>query len=522
MADKLSKKQFRDALARMATEFRARIEAGAQGFDPDPDAAARRAQRATKDLRFFARTYFPHFVTTQQSVLHAWLFDRLPRLGATRTGAHLVIAAPRGEAKSTIVSRIFVLWRVVTGRSHYIPIIMDAYDQAIVMLESIKAELDSNQRLAMDFPQAFGCGDPWQEGVVVTRNNVKIQAFGSGKRMRGLSHGPHRPDLVICDDLENDENVMSRVQRDKLERWFQKTVLKLGPPDDSMDVVVVGTVLHHDSLLSRLLKNPMWESRKFSAIIRWPDNMSLWDAWEEMLKGDGETVADEFHASNRKVMEAGAVVSWPGVRPLVTLMKIRARDGHDAFDSELQNSPLAENALFANLQFWTEPDPEWVYFGAVDPSMGKSGNKGDPSAILVVGRNKQTGIVSVVEADIARRTITKQIERVIELQRQRVHLTLFSAPENTRELVKVTGISGNALTIERAQGGTDSPTGRLSVLVSGTSPTTDQTANAVDVSSGSRGTLAQLRNGVTAEWQVNATSGQTVGYVFPAPIVLTQ
>ncbi|MEO5341089.1 MAG: phage terminase large subunit [Magnetococcus sp. MYC-9] len=327
-------------------------------------------------------------------------------------------AAPELSRLGVIISRIFVLWRVATGRSHCIAIIMDAYEQAAAMLESVKAELEANQRLMMDFPQRVGLGATWKEGVIVTRGNIKIQAFGSGKRMRGLFHGPYRPDLVICDDLENDENVRSRTQRDKLEKWLRMTVLRLGPPDDSMQVVVIGTVLHHDSLLSRLLRDPMWESQRFAAIIRWPDRMDLWERWEQLLRIDGEVVADGFFQVHRQEMEAGAVVSWPGVRPLLTLMKIRARDGVDSFDSELQNAPLSENALFATLHFWNEPNPEWIFFGAVDPSMGKSGRRGDPSAILVGGVDRVSGRLSVVEADIARRTPERIIERVIGLQKE--------------------------------------------------------------------------------------------------------
>ncbi|MEO5363438.1 MAG: phage terminase large subunit [Magnetococcus sp. DMHC-8] len=416
MAEPLNAKKFLGGMAAWREEFRRQIEADTSGFAADPAASARRQKQAMQSLEFFAQTYFPHLVSSEQSVLHRYLFERLPRLDQKGTGVHLAIAAPRGEAKSTIISRMFVLWRVVTGRSHCVAIIMDAYDQAAAMLESIKAELEVNQRLAMDFPKLVGEGSVWKEGVIVTRNNIKIQAFGSGKRMRGFFHGPYRPDLVICDDLENDENVRSRTQRDKLDKWLRMTVLRLGPANDSMHVLVVGTVLHHDSLLSRLLRDKMWESERFSAIIQWPDRMDLWEEWEQVLRIDGETVADGFFQRHRKMMEEGAVVSWPSVRPLLTLMKIRVRDGADAFDSELQNAPLSENALFAAFQFWNEPNPKWMFFGAVDPSMGKSGKRGDPSAILVGGLDREAGRLCVVEADIRPRLPEEIISRVIELQ----------------------------------------------------------------------------------------------------------
>ncbi len=410
-------RQFKQDLAALSAMLRTKIEAEVSGFAVDSATTARRRKRAIRDFRYFAKTYFPHYISKRDSVLHKYLYERLLGM-AQSTGSNLAVAAPRSEAKSTIVSQIFVLWCAVTARKKYIPIIMNAYDQAAEMLEMIKAELEANPRLRQDFPGQFGPGRVWREGVIVTAGNTKIHAFGSGKRMRGLRHGPNRPDLVICDDLENDENVRSRTQRDKLETWFKNAVMKLGPPDDSMDVIVIGTILHHDSLLARLIKNPMWESRRFAAIIQWPHDRVLWDRWEEILLADGEADAEMFYTQNRAAMDAGAVISWPGVRSLVGLMKTRARDGHDSFDAELQNTPLSANATFAKLGFWHEENPNWLYFGSVDPSMGKSGRRGDPSAILVGGIDQADRVLHIVEADIKRRTPDVIIHDVIELQRQ--------------------------------------------------------------------------------------------------------
>ncbi|SPW34055.1 Uncharacterised protein [Edwardsiella tarda] len=67
-------------------------------------------------------------------------------------------------------------------------------------------------------------------GTVVTANNVKITVAGSGKKLRGLRHGPYRPDLILLDDIENDENVRSPEQRDKLDSWLKKTSCHSGKP----------------------------------------------------------------------------------------------------------------------------------------------------------------------------------------------------------------------------------------------------------------------------------------------------
>lgn len=417
---KLKRKEFLAELAKLADSLRRTIEAECGGFASDPAASKERRARVQNDFAFFRRTYFPHYCRYSDSVLHAWFDDILPALVDCPDGQRLACAAPRGEAKSTVVSLIFVVWCLLTARKRYVILVADAFEQAAALLEAVKVELEVNPRLTMDFPEACGQGRVWNVGVAITAGNAKIQAFGSGKRMRGLRHGPHRPDLVICDDLENDENVKSPEQRDKLQGWLQKTVLSLGEAGDTMDVILVGTVLHYDSVLSRLLGNRLWRSRKFKAVIEWPHRMDLWDRWEELLLAEGEDAARGFYAERRAEMDEGAVVSWPSARPLYKLMVKRARDGHDAFDSEQQNDPVSgDGAPFATcITFWVERPNDWLYFGALDPSLGKAGASRDPSAILVGGYSRERGVLDVVEAAIRKRLPDRIIEDVITMQVQ--------------------------------------------------------------------------------------------------------
>jgi len=415
----VNRREFMADIAALAVQMRALIEAEVDGFDVNPQASGARRERAIEDYQFFARTYFPHYVNRANSVLHDYLYERLPAIVEMSDSQSEVIAAPRGEAKSTLVSQIFVLWCVLTERKFYPVIIMDAFEQAAVMLEAIKAELESNPRLRMDFPACVGQGRTWQVGKIITANNRMIEVFGAGKRIRGRRFGPHRPDLVIGDDLENDENVRSPQQRDKLQAWLLQSVMKLGGPGAKLDVIVIGTVLHYDSVLSRLLRNPFWHGKRFRAILRWPDRMDLWDQWEEIVRNDGADDARIFYAANAEDMAQGSEVSWPAARPLYDLMLIRARDGHAAFDSELQNDPVAgENAPFSGvIQFWVNRINEWIFYGACDPSLGRAGSRRDPSALLVGGYQRVTGVLDVVDARIAKRVPDRIISDIIEMQK---------------------------------------------------------------------------------------------------------
>lgn len=426
-ARRLSADNFRAELAALTLSLRRSIEADCAAFPVDAAASTARAERAQGDFPFFRRTYFPHYTRrkdgtpTGDSLLHQWLDVALPAAVNAAAGVKLACAAPRGEAKTTFVDVFFLLWCVATGRKRYILIIADALEQAASFLEAVKVELESNPRLMADFGSHCGVGRVWNVGTIITAQNVKIQAFGAGKRMRGLRHGPHRPDLALLDDLENDENVRSPEQRDKLESWLLRTVLSLGPADDSMDVVYIGTILHYDSVLARTLKKPQWQGRTFRAVERMPDRMDLWDAWERIYKTppDGPEAARAYYEERRAEMETGAEVSWPTFRPLYTLMCKRAED-RAAFDSEQQNDPLVGDAapFVEVLVYWHELPSGLLPFGACDPSLGKAGAGRDPSALLVGGLHRETLRLFVLEAHIRRRHPDRIIQDMIALQRR--------------------------------------------------------------------------------------------------------
>ncbi len=419
-------REFEEGLAKLGEEIRQTIELECEAFDTDPEASKARRERAWNDYEFFCRTYFPHYVPTPHfSLFQQFIFKRLPEIIDGPTDGREVHQAPRGEAKSTYETQLGSLWCIVTGRKHMIGIIMNTEEQAAEMLESIKAELDSNPRLAMDFPEACGRGRVWQATTIVTANNRKVRIGGTGKKIRGMKHGPHRPDLIFLDDLENDDNVRDKAQRDKVESFVLKAVLGLAGPGGGMDVFWPGTSLHYDAAINRVSRKPGWRRRIFKSIMQWPERLDLWERWEGIYTSgaddDGAKEAAEaealaFYQANRADMEAGAVVSWPDVRPLYRLMCMRATD-HDAFNQEQQNEAGNDDtAPFKTLQFWVDRRNDWIFFGAIDPSMGKNNKARDPSAILVGGLDRQRMVLDVVEADVCRRVPDLIISRAIDLQ----------------------------------------------------------------------------------------------------------
>lgn len=129
----MRKDDFIKEIEELAIALKERIEADVDGFDLDP----------ITGYEFFVNNYFPHYIRhPSKSRLHAYLFKLLPEMVNSEEPQYLALAAPRGEAKSTMVTQLFSLWSVITNRKKFIVIMMDSIDQAYPMLEAIKAELE--------------------------------------------------------------------------------------------------------------------------------------------------------------------------------------------------------------------------------------------------------------------------------------------------------------------------------------------------------------------------------------------
>lgn len=166
------------------------------------------------------------------------------------------IAAPRGHAKSTAITKCYTLAAVLFRAADYVLIVSDTYNQACLFLGEIKRELIQNQ----DLVELFGLkkdtdGNPIidmdrENDIIVTLadgHSFRITALGSEQKVRGLLWNGRRPNLIVGDDLENDEIVMNPERRDKFKQWVQNALLPC--LSERGKIRIVGTILHMGSFL---------------------------------------------------------------------------------------------------------------------------------------------------------------------------------------------------------------------------------------------------------------------------------
>jgi len=395
-----------------------------------------RRNTGAQSAQQFAGAYLPSHCNLPFSRMHEEIFSLLKKITEKRN-VRVAITAPRGHAKSTIISLVYPLWCVLYGKEKFVLIVSNTADQAISRLNDIKKQLETNPLLLSDFPEICRSKKPapWRRNRILLANGAMISAYGAGQELRGVKKGKDRPGLIICDDLENLEQVREEQQREKLKSWFTGTLLNAGYP--ATNFLVTGNVLHYDSLLANLLEptcNPGWIAKRYKAIEKFSDHPELWQQWSSIFRGlseferqTGPEAAKAYFEANRNTMLEGTQVLWPQLEDYHSLMTMLECDGAVTFYREKQNEPLdPDTCVFReeNFHFWDskyENSPQLIqslgknarFTAACDPSMGK-GKNSDFSAIIIVVKDKRDGVHYVIAADIARRRPDQTIEKIIE------------------------------------------------------------------------------------------------------------
>ncbi len=379
--------------------------------------------QATLSFEEFCFKCLPEKFTLAASVHHKMLFKMLPELlyNPESRAAPIAIAAARDSAKTTMTCA-FMTWAGLEGLIKFALLIGASHKKACEFLSLIKNDILESPCIQEFYPNSCKKGSIWNREEIELSNGFTIRANGCGaKGIRGAQSRFGRPDLVICDDIENDEQVRSAEQRDKVGQWIDNTVLNLGAGDRRAIVLMIGTTLRQDSVLLRKIENPYWKSFVLKAILEWPDNFNLWEDWHEMRCNFGSESANAFYKKNEPALLQGAEVAWPERYSLKHLME-KYFSAPITFQSEFQQRPISEANLFNDSIFYWEAEKDLpengFYLGAVDPALGNDSRRADYSAIIIgYCVPKQTRIY-VVNAFLSRAPSSEIASQIIQFQRQ--------------------------------------------------------------------------------------------------------
>lgn len=302
----------------------------------------------------WGRYYFPIHFRCESPPFH------LEMLQAALRFRYLVIASPRQSAKSTIITFLYVIHSVVFKKRHLIVLVQNTFEKAVKSLLTIKKELIENEHLKENYPAIKITKDTEGEVIIEHSDGFRSMIVAKGANqigsLRGYKFGAYRPDLIIGDDMEDDELVRNPERRLDFQSLYDDALVPAGDRG-ICQYIIVGTVLHDDSQLAKLLNGQLY-----------PEYATLFY---------------QAHTNPFKGVENGEASLWPETWTIADLQKL-AKDKPSVYAKEYQNDPVAgASARFKkeDFRYWRVEDSRYVLLDQSNQILG-SGNLSDCRAAI--------------------------------------------------------------------------------------------------------------------------------------------
>jgi hypothetical protein len=194
---------------------------------------------------FFTADFGPH-----HGEMWAWIWSI--DLGTKPADAFVGIF-PRGGAKSTSAEG-GVVSLAARSRRKYGLYICDTQAQADDHVGNIASMLESS-RIGQAYPELgerlvgkFGSSKGWRRNRLRTASGFTIDALGLDSAARGLKLDEDRPDLMVFDDLDNEDDGPGQVQS-KVDK-ITKKLLPAG--SDDLAILMIQNLVHPQGVFARL------------------------------------------------------------------------------------------------------------------------------------------------------------------------------------------------------------------------------------------------------------------------------
>ncbi|MFA6458257.1 MAG: hypothetical protein WCV72_02600 [Patescibacteria group bacterium] len=271
-------------------------------------------KKVTRESHYwFFHVYFSHYITYPTADFQREIFGITEDEGTQNA----VIVAFRGSGKSTIMSLSYPIWAILgKQQKKFVLLVGQTQYQARQHLKNLKRELESNDLLKKDLGPFEECDDWNASSLLIKDHDARIMAVSMEQSVRGLRHNQHRPDLIICDDIEDLASVKTREGRDKTYNYLTGEVIPAG--SQKTRVIMIGNLLHEDSLLMRMKekirKGEMYGTYKAYPIVNsknkilWLGKYSSMKAIREEKKRIGNHIAWEREYKLRIISEDGQLI----------------------------------------------------------------------------------------------------------------------------------------------------------------------------------------------------------------------
>lgn len=312
-----------------------------------PEQKRKRMTKLEANVEEWFKYYFPKYAFSEPAPFHKKATQRV----INNPEWYEVRSWSRELAKSTR-TMFEVLFLGLTGKKRYVLMISNNETNATNLLEPYRIQLDSNQRIINDYGIQETLGR-WSSGEFVTRNGVAFKAIGAGQSPRGTRNEEVRPDVLLFDDLDTDEDCRNPEMITKRWRWIEDAAIGTRSISKGTLIIFCGNIIAKDCCVVRAQQ-----------YADWVDIINIRD------KNGNST--------------------WPAKNSQEQIDRVLAQKSYLSTQKEYFNNPIQEGTVFKAMNWKTfGPLSQYKFLVCYIDLSYKSSAKNDYKAATLVGKWKE-------------------------------------------------------------------------------------------------------------------------------------
>jgi len=311
-----------------------------------PSEKRARIARLEKDDEAWFKYYFPTYYTAEPATFHKRSTRRI-----MNNPEFIEVRAWSRELAKSGRTMMEVLKLALTGKKHTIILTSNSKDNAVRLLTPYKVSLEKNNRIIHDYGDQVRHGS-WSDEEFKTRSGVSFRALGKGQSPRGSRNEAKRPDVLLVDDFDTDEDCRNPDIVKKYWDWLERAFYATRSISNPLLMIFCGNIIAEDCTITRAMK-----------------------------------IADRAEVIN--IRDRKGKSTWPEKNTEKMIDRVLSKISYNAAQGEYFNNPITQGQVFDHLNYKKLPPLSRYAFLVVytDPSY-KSGKKNDYKATIAVGRYK--------------------------------------------------------------------------------------------------------------------------------------
>lgn len=289
-----------------------------------------------------------------------------------------VLSWSRELAKSTITMFI-VSYLTLTGKKKNVILTSNSKDNAVRLLAPYRANFEANGRIEAYYGRQQTLGS-WTEDEFITKSGVAFRALGAGQSPRGARNEAIRPDVLLIDDFDTDEDTKNPDIIQKRWEWWEQALYPTRSTSEPTLVIFCGNIIAKDCCITRA----------------------------------GE-MADHWDIVN--IRDKNGKSTWPEKNSEEDIDRTLSKISTLSQQHEYFNNPISEGEIFKEVVYGKVPPLSKFKFLVIygDPAPGESKGKKGKSFKAVMLLGKHDGKLYVIKARLAQALNAEFIDWYVQL-----------------------------------------------------------------------------------------------------------